>query len=414
MAKKRNSRAVSGNLLFGIEATPNESPAAPADNQTQRGFVSSLGRGERIAAMGVCLLLALGALGAGLGGRIISVVGSPASNQAGSRSAESARNGSMLARLNPFAAAPPVTATPLPLSKEYIYAGSRMLAVEDAGASALPPADLAVWRPSDGKWYVLNSLNQWTVQQWGSINAGAGSDIPVPGDYDGDGRTDFSVFRPNNDTWYIINSSDSATSGYPFGSTAAGDKPAPADYDGDGRTDAAVYRPPTGAQTIGSWYIINSSGVSSPAPQLGAGGDAPVPADYDGDGRADPAVWRNSNATFYVLRSSDGTIQITQFGQTGDAPAVGDYDGDGKADYVVRRGSDWISKNSRGFLQTVAWETAADQAVQNDYDGDGKVDIAVWRPSNGVWYIRNSRDLSTKQVQWGNSGDVPVPAFYRR
>jgi len=55
---------------------------------------------------------------------------------------------------NPLAAPLP-TATPQ-LSKEYIWAGGgRLLAVEDANANAAPPADLAVWRPSNGMWYVL-------------------------------------------------------------------------------------------------------------------------------------------------------------------------------------------------------------------------------------------------------------------
>src|SRR5215207_1076031 len=46
---------------------------------------------------------------------------------------------------NPFTAPPSPTPTPaLQKSKEYVYAGSRLLAVEDANASAVPPSDLAI------------------------------------------------------------------------------------------------------------------------------------------------------------------------------------------------------------------------------------------------------------------------------
>lgn len=47
---------------------------------------------------------------------------------------------SWLDTVNPFTTAPPPSPTPQ-LSKEYVYAGSRLLAVEDANANAAPPAD---------------------------------------------------------------------------------------------------------------------------------------------------------------------------------------------------------------------------------------------------------------------------------
>jgi len=61
------------------------------------------------------------------------------------------------------------------------------------------------FRPSNGIWYIVPSLtpNSPIVTQWGTVG-----DIPVPGDYDGDGKTDIAVFRPSNGTWYIIPSSN--------------------------------------------------------------------------------------------------------------------------------------------------------------------------------------------------------------
>ncbi len=222
-------------------------------------------------------------------------------------------------------------------------------------------------------------------------------------DYDGDGRADVSVFRPASGIWYLLNSNN-GFSGAQFG--AAGDKLVPADYDGDGKTDLAVFRG-------GTWYL-NRTQAGFTGVTFGAADDIPVPADFSGDGKAEIVVFRPSNGTWYIYDLALNQMSSVQLGQAGDKPVVGDYDGNGKAEIAIFRPSNgtwYTSTNPAINYGAVVFGTSEDKPVPADYDGDGKTDLAVFRPSNGSWYIQRSQ-LGFTGVQFGQTGDQPTPADY--
>jgi hypothetical protein len=267
-------------------------------------------------------------------------------------------------------------------------------------------ADIAVFRPVSGEWFV----NGQAPVQWGLPG-----DAPVPGDYNGDETTDIAVYRPSTGQWFIRGQNN-------FQWGLPGDIPVPADYDGDDKTDLAVFRPSTR-----QWFLAYSAtGFGTNAAfVLGESGDVPVPGDFDGDGKADLAVFRRTTGVWFMLLSTTNyaTLAVQPWGEPGDVPLALDVNGDGTDELVVFRASNaswWTYNRVTGAisLDTLGSSNAIPAGQRPrlpipvtarpfDFSGDGKADIAAFNTTTGVWSIKGQSN-----VQWGLSGDVPVPGDY--
>ena len=253
--------------------------------------------------------------------------------------------------------------------------------------------------------------NYRTILGYNAVNFGLfNDDIPVPALYDNDLANDIAVWRDSNGVFYVLKSTDNTMQSVQFG--ISGDNPrVTQDFDGDNKADFAVTRNQGGYLV---WYIQGTLDGFR-AVQFGLDTDVPVRGDFDGDNKADIAVFRPSDGVWYILKSTGGTAYV-QFGLGTDKPVTGDYDGDGKTDIAVFRPADGVwhyLKSSDGSYNAFQFGLNGDLPTQGDYDGDGRTDFSVWRPNqnpdeSGVFYVYSV--LSGFQAfGWGNA-EMNIPA----
>lgn len=159
-----------------------------------------------------------------------------------------------------------------------------------------------------------------------AVNWGVGGDRPVPGDFNGDGIADFAVARNTggNLSFFIVpgngaGANTGAVQVVNYGLST--DDIVPGDYDGDGKTDVAVVRSSGGAWI---WIVRRSSDGQTQAASWGVSAtDEIVQGDYDGDGKTDYAVWRpspNPLESIFIVYGTSGGVIFRDWGLLGDIP----------------------------------------------------------------------------------------------
>jgi PKD repeat protein len=267
---------------------------------------------------------------------------------------------------------------------------------------------VGVFRNSSGYgyWY-LDYNNDGVIDK--EFQFGSTADIPVVGDWDGNGTSDAGVFRPPSGYWYLdTNKNSSVEYTFPFGKS--GDIPVVGDWDGDGISDIGVFRPPSGY-----WYLDTNknSSVEYTFP-FGKSGDIPVVGDWDGNGTSDAGIFRPSSGFWYLDTNKNSSVEYTfPFGKSGDIPVVGDWNGDGTSDAGVFRPSEtnWYLDTNKinGSEYVFQFGTTSDIPVVGDWDGSGISDAGVFRPANGNWYLNYNKQNSTvnKSFHFGINNDTP-------
>ncbi len=133
------------------------------------------------------------------------------------------------------------------------------------------------------------------------------------------------------------------------------DIPVVGDWNGDGRPKVGIFRK-------GLWFLdINGTHTHSKAIGWGQPGDIPVVGDWNGDGRTKIGVFSKG---FWYL-DMDGSHQVTSskiigWGQMGDIPVLGDWNHDGKMKIGVFRSNTWFLDTNGSHQLNAASQITAD------------------------------------------------------
>jgi hypothetical protein len=145
------------------------------------------------------------------------------------------------------------------------------------------------------------------------IEFGVPGDIPVIGDWDGDGVHTIGVVRGNR--WLLRNSNRAGSPDHDFVFGQPGDIPVVGDWDGDGRTGVGMVRG-------NRWMLRNAIGAGSPNHDFtfGNGNGRPVTGDWNGDGTTGVGWFASGNWSIRNTLSSGSAQASFTFGDPDGMP----------------------------------------------------------------------------------------------
>ncbi len=196
------------------------------------------------------------------------------------------------------------------------------------GGPYSPAKKAGVFAAQRGEFYLKQHLTTGLPDQ--VERYGEAGDLPVAGDWDGKGIDSLGVYRQG--VFHLrtarLADADGNSSGaeitVEFG--LPGDLPVVGDWDGDGVDTIGVYRQ-------GQFLLRNSnrSGPPDIVINFGEAGDLPLAGDWDGDGQATVGVYNRATGLFKLSNTLKNVLAdvVVQWGGPGYLPVVGDWDGDG-------------------------------------------------------------------------------------
>jgi len=143
-------------------------------------------------------------------------------------------------------------------------------------------------------------------------------DIPVTGDWDGDGEDTIGVYRDGR--WYLSNSITTPSIDHEFWWGWSTDTPVTGDWNNDGTDTIGVYRD-------GMWLLSNS--ITAPSVDQdfwwGWATDKPVTGDWDRDGKDTIGVYRGGKWLLSNSITAPSVDQAFWWGWSTDTPVTGHW-----------------------------------------------------------------------------------------